>query len=170
MLSLSVWLYCFTLCITSLQPAACKVQTVKSSFVKADLSCSTIWFAVSDTKRKTWKTVSHFTLSWPQRHSQWANQAAWLHHHIHYVSHLKHTTCITQCSKGLNCLRYSFVACLPCECWSRGLGGGPIPLCPPCLIDSPLIWLKRLSSLMLFSCRLSMGCGRNQLCHNQSLW
>lgn len=38
-----------------------------------------------------------------------------------------------------------------------------MPLCPPCLIDSPFIWLKRLSSLMLFSCKLSMGCGRNSV-------
>lgn len=54
-----------------------------------------------------------------------------------------------------------YVASLPWECWSRGLGGGPMPLCPPCLMDSPFIWLKRLSSLMLFSCMLSIGCVSN---------
>lgn len=32
-----------------------------------------------------------------------------------------------------------------------------MPLWPPCLMDSPFIWLKRLSSLMLFSCMLSIG-------------
>lgn len=67
---------------------------------------------------------------------------------------------VTQCGTGQNDLRCNYTARLPCECWSRGLGGGPMPLRPPCLIVSPFIWLKRLSSFMLFSCMLSTGCRR----------
>lgn len=76
------------------------------------------------------------------------------------VLHLTKTF-VTQCWTSQNCFRDMCGAHLPCECWSRGLGGGAIPLCPPCLKDSPFTWLKRLSSLMLFSCMVSMGCGRN---------
>lgn len=60
------------------------------------------------------------------------------------------------------------MAHLPWECWSRGLGGGPMPLWPACLTVRPFSWLKRLSSLMLFSCMLSMGCGGIQIRHNSN--
>lgn len=123
-------------------------------------------FRIFRFKIRSVKTMTRgsFRSVWQQRRSLRARQAAWLHR-CRCVTLRKNTTYVTQCWKGWNCVRHFYVACLPCECWSRGLGGGPIPLWPPCLIDSPFIWLKRLSSLMLFSCMLSMGCGKNSRLH-----
>ena len=72
----------------------------------------------------------------------------------------------THLTQNADCLNKVSMPCLPCECWSRGLGGGPIPLCPPCLIVRPFIWLKRLSSLKLFSWMPSIG----YEVKNQTVW
>lgn len=109
-------------------------------------------------KRNTWTHgLLHILWQWRQSLSQQECMTT----PFQMCHTYKNTACVTQCWTGWNCLSYIYVARLPWECWSRGLGGGPMPLCPLCLIDSPFIWLKRLSSLMLFSCMLSMGCRRN---------
>lgn len=46
---------------------------------------------------------------------------------------------------------------VPWECWSMGLGGGPIPVWAPDRMPIPFIWLYRGSSGMPFSCIDSIG-------------
>lgn len=73
-----------------------------------------------------------------------------------------HTPPHTQCCRCALLKNGQCLICQPCECWSKGLGGGPIPVCPPGLTDSPFIWLKRLSSFMLLSCMPSMDWKHNE--------
>lgn len=73
-----------------------------------------------------------------------------------------HTPPHTQCCRCGLLKNGQCLICQPCECWSKGLGGGPIPVCPPGLTDSPFIWLKRLSSFMLLSCMPSMDWKHNE--------
>lgn len=39
----------------------------------------------------------------------------------------KNKTCLNNVGRD-EVAQEAYVAHLPCECWSRGLGGGPIPL------------------------------------------